>query len=29
MSNKWKYREGGGRMVRKGDRSESECKGSI
>jgi flagellar motility protein MotE (MotC chaperone) len=28
-SNKRKCREGGGRMVRKGDRSESECKGSI
>jgi hypothetical protein len=29
MSHKWKRREGGGRMVRKGDRGESECKGSI
>jgi hypothetical protein len=26
--NKWKYREGGV-MVRKGERGESECKGSI
>jgi hypothetical protein len=24
--NKWKYREGGGRMVRKGDRGESKDK---
>jgi hypothetical protein len=27
--NKWKYREGRGRMVRKEDRGESECNGSI
>jgi hypothetical protein len=26
---KWKYREGNGRMVRKEDKGESECKGSI
>jgi hypothetical protein len=29
MGNKRKYREGGGRMVRNGDRGESERKGSI